>query len=674
MVSAKTDPSAWPFCSVIIPTRNRPARLAACLESLLRLDYPPDRLEVIVVADGAGPPCAEDVARFRKRFALSVLERPAAGPAAARNAGAAQARGDLLVFVDDDCAPTRDWLRRLASRHLTVPSHALGGRTAELHPASLYSRASQLLLDYTYGYNNGHEVRFLASNNFAVPAALFREAGGFSAEFPFAAAEDREFCRRWRQRGFEMTYEHEALLYHHYPASLSGFVRMHFRYGRGAFLFRRNGAGERLHEPPRFYAGLVAYPLRQVRDWRAPGISALLACSQAATALGFVTQALQAMGSRLSEGAARWTSRFKLLAGLLAGGQAKTGPFFATVDITQRCNLTCVACPCHSPFRAAPQPAGTNDLSPEIFQRFLTELRAMGTRTLVLSGDGEPLLHPQLPELISFAKDLGMHVTLFTNGALLTPSLAARLSDSRLDVLRVSLWSATSEDFAAAYPGTRPEFFDRITDGARLMAHTKAARHSSGPRLLLHYPISRASHNIAAVADLAIETGCAGVSFSPIKTSLSELANCSLTPEMEAEVVEALKQAKKRLESAGLEHNIAETLLRYRIGRAVWNRVPCYIGWLQVRLKVDGAILACNHCARPMGNVHEEDLRSIWNGERFQAFRRAALLWKPGQPPPEGCDCEFCCFVRDHLRIHSVHRWILPLRLPRAAAHEELAP
>jgi hypothetical protein len=56
---------------------------------------------------------------------------------------------------------------------------------------------------------------------------------------------------------------------------------------------------------------------------------------------------------------------------------------------------------------------------------------------------------------------------------------------------------------------------------------------------------------------------------------------------------------KKRLNSLSMEHNIGETLLRYRIGEAVWNKLPCYVGWLHARIKVDGMVLLAGHGINP---------------------------------------------------------------------------
>jgi glycosyltransferase involved in cell wall biosynthesis len=69
-----------PSCSVIIPTRGRPRQLAECLQSIAETDYPPERLEVIVVDDGGSS------SEIDTPFEVSTLRSDNAGPAAARNA------------------------------------------------------------------------------------------------------------------------------------------------------------------------------------------------------------------------------------------------------------------------------------------------------------------------------------------------------------------------------------------------------------------------------------------------------------------------------------------------------------------------------------------------------------------------------------------------------------
>ena len=170
-----------PTCSVVIATRDRPARLAACLESLAAQDYPRERFEVIVVEDGGQSGTPRVGARYRGRLQLRTLERPFAGRSAARNQGAAGAGGELVAFTDDDTEPEPGWLRALATRHAALPGDALGGRTVAMSATNPYARVGGLILDLAYSHRSSHlprGARFFAANNLALPADRFRMLGG----------------------------------------------------------------------------------------------------------------------------------------------------------------------------------------------------------------------------------------------------------------------------------------------------------------------------------------------------------------------------------------------------------------------------------------------------------------------------------------------------------------
>lgn len=282
------------FFSVIIPTYARPKQLTVCLQSLARLDYPHDCFEVIVVDDGSETPPETIVASFCDRLDVTLLTQTHAGPAAARNTGAAQAKGDFLAFTDDDCAPTADWLQALAARFAKAPEHAIGGRTLNALPDNPYSTASHLLVAYFCTHHNTDpgQARFLASNNLALPANRFHAVGGFDTTFPRAAAEDRDLCNRWLRRGYGMTCAPEALVYHAHALTFRTFWRQHFNYGRGAFLFRQARArqvqGHIRVEPLSFYLNLLRYPFSQARGGRALLLAAFLVVSQVANAAGFM--------------------------------------------------------------------------------------------------------------------------------------------------------------------------------------------------------------------------------------------------------------------------------------------------------------------------------------------------------------------------------------------------
>jgi glycosyltransferase involved in cell wall biosynthesis len=133
------------FFSIIMPTYERPKQIGRCLQALMQLDYPRDRFEAIVVDDGTKTPLDNVLSTFVGQLNLLLLGQKNAALAAARNTGARHAKGDVLVFIDDDWAPVPDYLTRLARRFAVTPHCAIGGRTINALTSNLYATASQIM-------------------------------------------------------------------------------------------------------------------------------------------------------------------------------------------------------------------------------------------------------------------------------------------------------------------------------------------------------------------------------------------------------------------------------------------------------------------------------------------------------------------------------------------------
>ena len=358
--------------------------------------------------------------------------------------------------------------------------------------------------------------------------------------------------------------------------------------------------------------------------------------------------------------------RARLLRGLLSGRTAYAGPFYVTVDVTRRCNLHCPGCRYHSSMIEpihSPGDLEIRDLPVDLFSRVCADLRAMGTESLVLIAEGEPLLHPHVFELIDMAKQIDLHVTLLTNGTLLDNRRARALVASGLDLLKVSLWGSSREEYEQNYPGSDPGNFVKVVHGLQRISQAKAERGQKLPLVTLHQPINQNNcEHIEAMVNLAQATGCEGLSFSPFKTRRGRLSALALSPHEERHICKKLGQMRERLDGMGMRHNIDSTLLRYRIGELVWQRLPCYIGWHQVRIKVDGTVQPCSPCDLPVGNLNEQSLQEVWNGEALKAFREQTCTREGLMAFSDVCDCGFCCHLEDNWRVHKLMRWVKPLR------------
>ena len=295
-----SETKKMPRFSLVIPTYQRPENLRLCLAGIAALSAEKETFEVIVVDDGSERDPAKLVDEFRSELSVTVLYQESnQGPAAARNRGAAEARGEYLAFIDDDCVPCRNWLCTLDGHLGQDGNRAIGGNSLNALGDNLWSEAQQMLLDYLNQYFNVDpaRARFCPSNNLVVPREHFLQIGGFDTSFPFAAGEDRDFSNRWVQSGARMCFVTDAPVKHHHAMSFKDFLRLHQRYGRGARRYHEradkpeNGS---YFEPFRFYAGLIFFSYSQTGFRRATTIMLAQLLSQLAHTVGYVQQAMGA--------------------------------------------------------------------------------------------------------------------------------------------------------------------------------------------------------------------------------------------------------------------------------------------------------------------------------------------------------------------------------------------
>jgi GT2 family glycosyltransferase len=226
-----------PRFSIVIPTRDREDSLASTLAAISKLEAPPGGYEVVVVDDGGRRSLDGRVTGQAEGVELRIHRQANLGPAAARNAGARLARGEVLGFLDDDVRVSPEWLGAMDRAARRTPSAALGGRI-DPGGASRTTEVSEQIVELATERRERPEApHFLPSSNLVVPAHDFGEIGGFDPAFRIS--EDRELCRRWQASGRRLVYVADAVCEHVKDLTVGEFARQHFRYGGGAFAYQR---------------------------------------------------------------------------------------------------------------------------------------------------------------------------------------------------------------------------------------------------------------------------------------------------------------------------------------------------------------------------------------------------------------------------------------------------
>lgn len=216
-----------PIISVIIPAYNAEKTIKPCLEALKSQSYS-GTFEILVVDDKSADKTVEAVRKMSKRSKnIRVIEQEHLGPAAARNRGAKEARGDILIFTDSDCIADRDFVKEMG---LPLQGDIAGvqGRYKTMQK-SLVARFCQLEIEDRYSRMLKRPyIDFIGSYAAAYRKDIFQESGGFDQGFRSASGEDPELSFRLAIAGHKLVFNPKAIVYHTHPESLGKYLKVKF--------------------------------------------------------------------------------------------------------------------------------------------------------------------------------------------------------------------------------------------------------------------------------------------------------------------------------------------------------------------------------------------------------------------------------------------------------------
>jgi glycosyltransferase involved in cell wall biosynthesis len=223
----------YPKVSVIVCSYNGGRTLEACLDSLLKIDYPD--YEVILVDDGS----KDDTQEIARKFpSVRNIPQKNMGLSYARNVGAWSATGDVFAYTDSDCMADPDWLYYLIGTLLSGDYAGVGGPNIS-PPAENWIQAcvaaapggpSHVLLSDVV-------AEHIPGCNMAFHRAAFEGIGGFDTEYR-KAGDDVDFCWRLQQEGQVIAFSPSAIVWHYRRFTLMAFRKQQEGYGEAESMLR----------------------------------------------------------------------------------------------------------------------------------------------------------------------------------------------------------------------------------------------------------------------------------------------------------------------------------------------------------------------------------------------------------------------------------------------------
>ena len=261
--------SALPFVSVIIPALNEEQNIRECLVSLLKMDYPPERREILVVDNGS----TDGTAKIVQEYPVTLLQEERRGASYARNRGIEACKGEILAFTDTDCVVTNRWLRELVQGFEDEEIGGVEGETLAYLPVTPVEHYMEGTSDFNYQVRISKPFDpFVVTANVAFRREVFHRIGLFDTRFPAAGGEDVDFSWRFlEETDLKLRYNPKAVVFHRHRSTVWGFFSQYMRYGRAGAILQEKYP-ERL--PWTWWEELFAW--RDVARWVWPGTRAAL--------------------------------------------------------------------------------------------------------------------------------------------------------------------------------------------------------------------------------------------------------------------------------------------------------------------------------------------------------------------------------------------------------------
>jgi len=303
-----------------------------------------------------------------------------------------------------------------------------------------------------------------------------------------------------------------------------------------------------------------------------------------------------------------WHQRRQALSASYRDNYPYVSPLYGYLKAVRSCNSRCVYCD-HWKLQA------DHDPSTAELQAAIESLYDLGVRHINLTG-GEPLLRPDLLDLIDFGHQRDMVVCLLTNGLLL-PRMADALLEAQIDSIIISIDSIISEEFMH----TRGVPSHLVEKGFHTMVEMKNRR----PEMFVSITsvITNVNlHSIAALIEYANQYNV-GVQFSPYH-HFDQGQPDDLTPQ-DISSVERIISQLLQMKSLGYRlldsPRFLEHFPKFFECRCVPDGFKCMAGYVAVFVDVDLNVRPC-WMMKPVGNLRQEKLEDIWYSARFQEARR----------------------------------------------------
>lgn len=207
------------FVSIVVPVYNGESTIKNCLDSIIRLKYHPQKIEVILVDDGSTDRTVDLV----KEYPIKLIRKEHGGYPSAMNAGIKVARGEMIVIVDSDIYVSEDWLIKIVDEFRDPNVGIVSGYVATAPTSSFWAKVVGFAAEDCYDTIESKYLDFITSTCTAYRRQLFAEVGLFNEAL--RRGSDEDLAQRALEAGWKIVLQKDAVCYHEWVPSFRRYFK-----------------------------------------------------------------------------------------------------------------------------------------------------------------------------------------------------------------------------------------------------------------------------------------------------------------------------------------------------------------------------------------------------------------------------------------------------------------
>ncbi|MDD5503926.1 MAG: radical SAM protein [Candidatus Omnitrophica bacterium] len=316
--------------------------------------------------------------------------------------------------------------------------------------------------------------------------------------------------------------------------------------------------------------------------------------------------------------------------GIVNGAAAFKGPDVVQIDLTDKCRSHCIACWLHSPLHAKQASADFKDLDFTAAESLIKDAALYGAKEIIISGGGEPFLHPRIWDVLELIEKMGLCFRINTSLNECGRNDINRIASfKKMASITVSIWAANGDLYARLH-GRSKEDFQKTKENLAVFNSLKSPGTCSSLFCLitnLNYKSTREMRELASV------TKSDGIEFG-LPDIMPGVTDSLLLNRGQLDVLyddfSRLCREKKHKARIINKDVFAARILNPGAEKGEYDSpaavTRCFAGWVFLRVRANGDYNSCLKSHRmPIGNAYNESIYSVWNNALQQRFRRQSL-------------------------------------------------